>query len=245
MCHDFLGSPEDARKFIYRHLAWLSALRYAMRVKRPWESVDSAPNAEFKRNYSVPEKESALEVELMKYVPTEEVARILVANNRAARVLALQSNALNAAFEAGSIEASAFMEMQKAIEAFHEQQSKSELIKNVPYPRQYAIVNTIFVRILCFLLPLGMIGELEKFNHLATGIMRGNMVWLVIPLSVLISWMFLSMDQVGESTANPFEGGANDVPISQICREIELDMRQFNDEIGLSELSKPESNFVL
>lgn len=44
------------------------------------------------------------------------------------------------------------------------------------------------------------------------------MVWLIIPFSVIISWMYASFGQVGESTENPFEGNANDVPISQISK---------------------------
>jgi putative membrane protein len=38
--------------------------------------------------------------------------------------------------------------------------------------------------------------------------------------------MYVSLDQVGESTENPFEGGANDVPITHICHGIECDLRQ-------------------
>lgn len=50
-------------------------------------------------------------------------------------------------------------------------------------------------------------------------------MWLAIPLSVLVSWKHAALDQVGESNANPFEGGANDIPISQLCTSIELDLR--------------------
>lgn len=39
------------------------------------------------------------------------------------------------------------------------------------------------------------------------------------------SWMYVALDQVGESTENPFEGGANDVPITHLCRCIEADLR--------------------
>ena len=37
--------------------------------------------------------------------------------------------------------------------------------------------------------------------------------------------MYMSLDEVGESTSNPFEGNANDVPISQICRDVEIELR--------------------
>jgi putative membrane protein len=37
--------------------------------------------------------------------------------------------------------------------------------------------------------------------------------------------MYTSLAQVGESTENPFEGSANDVPISTLCAAIERDLR--------------------
>lgn len=32
------------------------------------------------------------------------------------------------------------------------------------------------------------------------------------------------MEKIGEASENPFEGGANDVPITQISRNIEIDL---------------------
>jgi putative membrane protein len=55
-------------------------------------------------------------------------------------------------------------------------------------------------------------------------------VWLTIPFSVVVTWLFLALEKVGESTENPFEGGANDVPITAISRTIEIDLRQMFGE---------------
>jgi putative membrane protein len=55
------------------------------------------------------------------------------------------------------------------------------------------------------------------------------MSWLVIPFSTMILWMYLALEQVGESTENPFEGNANDVPMAQICWKIE---RELMDMLG-------------
>jgi putative membrane protein len=41
----------------------------------------------------------------------------------------------------------------------------------------------------------------------------------------MVPWMYTSLAQVGESTENPFEGSANDVPISTLCAVIERDLR--------------------
>lgn len=78
-----------------------------------------------------------------------------------------------------------------------------------------------------------------------SGFMQGQMIWLVAPFSVLISWVFTSLEQVGESTENPFEGGANDVPISQMSRTIEIDLREMLGESDLPEALKAVNNIVL
>ncbi|PMY02067.1 bestrophin family ion channel, partial [Pseudomonas sp. GW460-13] len=89
---------------------------------------------------------------------------------------------------------------------------------------QYAVVNKLFVRTFCLLLPFGILTEFEKLNASVSGVMHGSMIWLVIPFSTMISWMYLALEQVGESTENPFEGNANDVPMAQICRKIEHEL---------------------
>jgi putative membrane protein len=38
------------------------------------------------------------------------------------------------------------------------------------------------------------------------------------------------MEKIGRAGENPFEGTANDVPISTISRGIEIDLRQMLDE---------------
>jgi len=51
-------------------------------------------------------------------------------------------------------------------------------------------------------------------------------VWLSIPFYVVVAWTFHTMERVGRTGENPFEGTVNDVPISTIARGIEIDLRQ-------------------
>ncbi len=67
----------------------------------------------------------------------------------------------------------------------------------------------------------------------------------MIPFSVLISWMYTSLQEVGESIENPFEGGANDVPIAQVARMIEVELRTLLGEAGLPPLLRPKNNIIL
>jgi putative membrane protein len=67
----------------------------------------------------------------------------------------------------------------------------------------------------------------------------------VIPFSVLISWVYTSLEQVGEATENPFEGNANDVPISQMSRNVEIDIREMFGETDLPTALQPRNNIIL
>jgi putative membrane protein len=245
MCRDFIEDTNRSREIIYRHFAWLTALRYQLRAHRSWESTTKTYNREYQQFYTIPEKETPIEAELLKYISKEELENILSKNNKATYLLSVQSDALKKLYNEGLLENFRFLDMHDALREFSSHQGKSERIKNFPYPRQYATVNTFFVKLFCLLLPFALLGEFSELNDHISGMLKGYMVWFVIPFSVLISWVYTSLDQVGESTENPFEGNANDVPISQMSRAVEIDIREMLAETNLPPVLQPQNNIVL
>jgi len=245
LSRDFITDPLETKELIYRHLAWLTVLRFQLRESRVWESVDKAHNAEYQKYYTIPEHESEMESVLKKYLTATETEYVLSKKNRAFQILSLQSKAVKNLYTTEQIVLLQFTEIQKTLRDLLSQQGKCEEIKDSPYPRQYAIINTFLLKLFCFMLPFGMLRELDKLNEAVNGVMHGKMVWFVIPFSVLISWLYTSLGQVGESTENPFEGNANDVPISQFCEIIEIDLRELLDETDVAELTQPKHNIIL
>jgi len=110
-------------------------------------------------------------------------------------------------------------------------QGGSERIKNTPFPRQYAFSSMVFVWLFIALLPLGIQGEFEKLGH--------GHYWLTVPFSVLVSWVFVTIELVGHISEDPFENRMNDVPMTALCRSIEIDLRQM---LGEAELPAPEQH---
>ena len=235
MSRDYLQSPDATRRLVNRHIAWVTALRYQMRRHRAWESTGRRANAEYQTFYAVPEKESPLDAELARYLERDELPAVLASRSKATLLMANQSRAIRDLFNGGEIAINFFIDMEKALKELLDLQGRSERLKNFPYPRQYATVNALFIRIFCILLPFGMLKEFDALHR----------VWLVIPFSVLISWMYTSLQQVGESTENPFEGGANDVPIAQVARMIEVELRTLLGDSGLPPLLRPKNNIIL
>lgn len=70
----------------------------------------------------------------------------------------------------------------------------------------------------------------DSFIHQTQEIMAQHFVWFTVPFSALISWVFHTMEIIGDNTENPFEDGPNDVPITDLSRSIEIDIRQLIDD---------------
>ena len=245
MTRDYLDDADTSKELVYRHLAWLTALRYQLRENRAWESTVKAYNAEYLRYYSVPEMQTPLDTELARFLPDAELTQILASDGKATRILSLQSRAIRRLLAGQAIAVTQFVDMHKSVRDFLLQQGRCERIKDFPYPRQFASINYFFIALFCLLLPFGLLREFDRLNDSVEGVIKGHMVWLVIPFSVLISWMYTSLGRVGESTESPFAGSANDVPISQMCRAVEIDLREMLGETDLPPALKPDKNVLL
>ena len=244
MVKDCVVAPDhsaDAKaihqQLVYRHIAWLTALRFQLREARVWENLHKSYNREYRQFYQIAEREQKLDEELSKFLSPEELAYVLSKKNRATHLISLQSTQLQALKQSGHLDPLSFIEMENLLVNFYEQQGKCERIKNFPYPRQFASINMFFVRLFVFMVPFGMLKEFEKLGD--------HIVWLTIPFSVLVSWVFSSMEKVGESTENPFEGGANDVPITSMSRTIEIDLREMLDETDLPPAIQAVNNILM
>jgi len=68
---------------------------------------------------------------------------------------------------------------------------------------------------------------------------------LTIPFSVLISWIFITMEIVGDNSEDPFENFINDVPMTALCRTIEIDLREMLGETDLPPKVMPEMDILM
>lgn len=229
------GSSPEVRVIIYRHLAWLHALKHAMRTRQPWEH--RLPASERQRRYF--EKRinfSNFETDAANYLSTEELAWIKTKKNQATQLLDKQSRHLAELNRAGVIDSMKHVELQRLIKDLYAEQGASERIKNTPLPRQYSTSSHIFILIFTWLLPFGMLEEFQS--------MGGSWIWFLIPFNLIVSWVFSLMEYTGDYSENPFEGLLNDVPIFSIVRNIEIDLKDMLNEKDLPERVKPELDVV-
>lgn len=240
---------EIKRTIIHRHIAWMTALRHALRSKKAWETTASnKSDKEHMKAIQVKEYELSLSEEIKDYISSEEMETILSMTNKQTATLNLQSSHFKELKLEGLIDDFRHMEFKKMIGELFTLQGKAERIKNFPYPRQFATLNLFFVWIFVFLLPFGLMHEFDQIGTSLIDIeqtsasyrfIAENFVWFSIPFSVVISWVFMLIERVGDVSENPFEGMSNDVPITTISRGIEIDIREM---IGENKESIPASH---
>lgn len=240
------------RELVHRHIAWLTALRYQLRKDKPWEMhlKNNKSNKEFRKNIYVYEDHVPMENVLKDYITTQEFSTIIKKENQASQLLGIQSTHLRALKKQGLIDDFRHMELEKVLVELYTLQGKSERIKNFPYPRQYATMNFLFVWFFIILIPYGIMENFESigkhilmdlsthnslttFGHQIQEWIARNFVWFSIPFSTLLAWIFNTMELIGENSENPFEGGVNDVPITDMSRSIEIDIRQLINDTDI------------
>lgn len=236
-------NADKVKEMFLRHYAWLTALRFQLRESRAWENMDTAQFDEYSKKYEIPERLSKLEDELKKYLSASELQYILSKKNRATQLTAMQSKTLSEAYAKGEINDFQWTQINQQLVKFTENQGKAERIKNFPYPRNFSSIATYLLLIFIISVPFGLIKELDKLGD--GTMLEGYTLWFNIPFSLLVTWCFHTLDTVGESSMNPFEGSPNDVPITQISRTIEIDMRDMLDEPDLPRAVVPKNNIVL
>lgn len=157
--------------------------------------------------------------------------------NPAAYLQKIQISDINRMHQQGQLSDLVAEQLLTTISDLIADQGACERLKSFPFPRQYAYFSNVFVWIFFLLLPFSLVGELPKAG--------ATLDWMVVPFSTLISWIFLTMEQVGDTSEDPFAMGLNDVPLTAICRNIEIELLEMLGQTDLPERIQPKCDVLL
>ena len=234
---------EIKKRLIYRHIAWLYAHRSQLLVATPWEHISQGGRtAQTTKMYQ--DKfgiglidDEVTRTELKHFLLADEHDRLIRYANTATQIINEQSRDLVKLREQGLINDFRHIELAKLLKSFYTHQGKNERIKKFPLPRQHANMSRYFTGIFIMLLPFSMIPELMKIG--------GYGLWLSVPITALIGWIYVMMEIVGDYTENPFEGMANDIPMMSLCRVIEIDLREMLGETELPPVVQAKNGVLM
>jgi len=210
------------QRIIYRHIAWLHGLRLHLRQQ---STFSKNYKSRMNKYLSGRPDQAQWDREVAPCLDQKEYEFLIARVNTPAQIIKKQSEEVLKLRERGLIDDFRHMEMMRILEEFYNLQGKCERIKSTPLPRQYAFFGRLFVIIFLILLPVGLVGLFSQMGH--------SFMWLAIPFNVIISWVFITMELVGDSSEDPFEGYVNDVPMTALSVTIERDLRDMLLETDL------------
>jgi putative membrane protein len=228
MLNTYLPQGDRGMKanMLKRHIAWLYAHKHFLRHKRmDWEhklKLNEKYREQFRQNFNI---NIEFERDVSNYISQVELKEVESSPNMASKILLNQSNILKQLRNENMIDDFRLFELQNHITKLYEHQGKNERIKTFPFPRQFANYASLFILVFAFLVPLGLLNETQSMN-----------VWLTIPFSMLVTWVFHQMDLVGQYTEHPFEGLIGDTPMTAITRNLEIEILH---SLGETNLPKP------
>jgi len=211
---------DDHRVLVYRHVAWLHALRTQLRRPKPWEHREAWNDRYRALRQTLDMGPARLERRITPFLDDAERAEVMAQKNQATQLLRLQAEHLRELYAAGRIEDFRHMQMVALLQEMFTLQGKCERIKNFPLPRQYASASHWFVKIFVVLMPAGLLGIVHGYD------VPDSYLWATVPAAMLVAWVFYAWDVVVEYSESPFEGLSNDVPIDALTRTIEIDLRE-------------------
>jgi len=231
------------KRLIYRQIGWIYALRSQLLIPTPWEHIRQG----FQVGRLTQKRlktfgvglfvDHITETELKNFLPQDELEEMINYQNTATQIINRQSQDLTELRANDLIEDFRQTKLQAILDDNYIYQGQCERIKKFPLPRQYGSMSFIFVGIFIFLLPLGMISEFDKIGQYGA--------WLSIPFTIMVGWVYLMMELVGDYTENPFEGMGNDIPMLSLCRTIEIDLKEMLKEENIPPAIKEKKGVLM
>lgn len=226
------GGEADAvrQELIYRQIAWINALRLQLRRKsRFFDKPARATKARLDAHGD--HMRNDWQTELSPFLSESELAEVTPKANAAAQLVRIQGLRLAELVREGRLDLFHQIALMESLTELYTLQGKCERIKNTPFPRQYAEYSRVFTRVFLFLVPFGLLDVFGK--HVEAATWSSDSLLAIVPMvvaSMLVSWVFFTMEGIGDASEDPFERSMNDVPMNALCRGIEIDLRQMLGE---------------
>jgi putative membrane protein len=149
--------------------------------------------------------------EVLRFLSRGEADFALARTNIANGLLDGTGRRIDIARREGWIDTIQQTQMEAVLVDIANAQGGMERIKNTPLPNQYRFFPTLFTHLFCILLPIGLVETLGFATPLG---------------STVAGLMFLAVLAIGDDLVDPFANTVHDVPLSAMCRTIEIDLLQ-------------------
>jgi len=188
------------QEMLYRHIAWVNALRLELRSQADWNT-------------------------LQPFLKDEDFQSVKDKQNKPQALMLMQGHRIYDGMRNSTLQGFDSFQLEGCLAQLSAYQAQCERIKSIPIPRQYTFFTRFFVWVFITIIPISFV---QVFANI-------EMTWLIIPITLLLAFVFGIVERTGGVNEEPFENRITDVPLSAYCIEIERDLREMLGETSLPE----------
>jgi ion channel-forming bestrophin family protein len=167
--------------------------------------------------------------EIEMFINAEELLSLRSKKHIPNAILEYQAERLQYVRETEMIDDYRHMQIDTKLSSLCDSMGACERIKNTVFPRQYGYYSSLFIAIYSYMIPFVLVKE--------TGYMS-------IPFSIIIAFIFFALDAIANGIEKPFDNTINDTPMSALCRNIEINLREQLGETTLPSPLEPVNGFL-
>ncbi|MGB1004515.1 MAG: bestrophin family protein [Salibacteraceae bacterium] len=164
------------------------------------------------------------------YLTANEVKNIAESINKPNEILKLQTNLISHLRKREVIDSFQQIAIDQSLKNLCDHMGKAERIKNTVFPTHYRSYTHRGVMIFTVMLPFGMLYSTGPF---------------VILICLLVSFFFNMLENIAMHLQDPFMNRDSDIPMSALCRTIEINLLELVEEKNVPKPMQPDSRGIL
>lgn len=168
--------------------------------------------------------------EFLAHLPDADLEALRAESNLTHALLHRQAEALRAALDAGHIDAFRLQSMDRTLMDLLNIQGGCERIKGTPLPRGYGFIVETLIQYYSLLLPFALVEDVG---------------WFAVPLNLIVCLGFALISEAGRVLEDPFNLFWNALPLSELSRKIEVNLRQRLGHDDLPPMLTPDAKGIL
>ena len=153
---------------------------------------------------------------LTEFLSEEEKEAVKANHNIATQLIKNQACDLRKMYDRRLVNEFMFVQLDTYLSNLYVYQGQAERIKKTPFLPTYHFFSKVFLYFFITLLPFSLLSGVDK----------AATTWMMLPVTVLIGWVFHMIYMNGHVYAYPFDNTAFDTPMTSICNTIEIDLKE-------------------
>lgn len=168
--------------------------------------------------------------EIKKFLPADDYAAVVAAKHRPLIILQQLGRDLAIARDRRWLNEYNHPFLETQLNEFSNILGGCERIKNTPIPFSYSVLTHRIVAAYCLSLPFGLVET--------TGVLTPIVV-------LMISYAFFELDAIGDEIESPFGLQPNDLPLTAISRNIEINLLELINDPDRPDVPKPINDILI